>query len=205
MPTGAPTSLSHHIPLRVAEWPLHTATASASLRRHCVATMSWPSRSAPKEAQALHCPWHDGQVSRWLGSHVAPPRTCIDTVRWHAHAHRVATLFSPLSSSPPCHRRTDKFSLVSPARKSLSLPALTALCARACMLTLSEHGRALGTTPSHPVTPSAHAYKKRPPTVASRPSRGPPVRSGELVVTASGFLLSDHHGQTDSPLFPPCA
>jgi hypothetical protein len=65
-------------------------------------------------------------------------------------AHLLATdvRTKSLSASPPC--------------KPLPLPALAALCARTCTLALSERGRALCTVLSHPITPSARAYKRRP-------------------------------------------
>jgi hypothetical protein len=125
-----------------------------------------PSRSVPKESQHASLPLarRPGKPSSRQPPSPPPPHTCVDTVRWHAHACRVATLFSPLSSSPRCHRRTYKFSPTSPTRKSLPLPALATLCARACMLVLSEHGHVphIMPEPSCHFSLYARVYKRYP-------------------------------------------
>jgi hypothetical protein len=71
------------------------------------------------------------------GGHVRPPR-----------CGALARLLTP------CGHRS--------AANPLPLSASLHACARACALALSEHDRALATTPSRPISPSACPYKKAP-------------------------------------------
>jgi hypothetical protein len=60
---------------------------------------------------------------------------------------------SPLSSSPPHHRRTDKNAFGVASSPAPADCCLVVLCAHACMLALSEHGHALHAMPE-PSCPS---------------------------------------------------
>jgi hypothetical protein len=95
--------------------PLAACTCSC---HHCTGQMPVPiaRRRGPRAARF---------ANRTIGAKSKPSRSgcslpfmCLGSVRWHTYACRMATL-SPLSISPPCHRRTDKFSPTSVARKSL--------------------------------------------------------------------------------------
>jgi hypothetical protein len=114
-------------------------------------------RAAPLLPPSLLTP----RAVRLASSSVAPHR--VGTMRWHAHARHVA-----LSSTTPClahYSDADvrtKLLRHRPHANPLPLSASLHACSRACALALSEHGRALAATPSHPIGPGARSYKRGP-------------------------------------------
>jgi hypothetical protein len=88
----------------------------------------------------------------------------------HVHSHiarvRCPSLRCVDTWMPPCiahYPNTDILTKLLQCRLFANpLPQSASLhtCARVCTLMLSEHGRALATTQSRPVSPGAHPYKK---------------------------------------------
>jgi hypothetical protein len=124
------------------------------------------------------------RVAHLASSSLAPHR--ISAMHWHANACRVA-----LSSATPCPAHypdadvRTKLLWCCLHENPLPLCASLNACAHVCTLTLSEHGRALGTTLSCLVGPGAHSNKRGP----SRSSS--PTGCISIRVTVTLSVMSD--------------
>jgi hypothetical protein len=159
--------------------PYHSLTTTAPSPFHCSAIPSLHSRDASARSSTVmpHAAHPADGASAAEGVLSRPRHSPAGVRAWPSRCGALACLLVPRG-----HRSTHPFQRVydNGVRTKLlrcrlhanPVPLSTSL--HACALTLSERSQALAATPSHPVSPGAHPYKKDHPFCAQCPPP-PPV------------------------------